>query len=330
MHRNNSERGQILPLALVGMISILGMIVFLLNAGNLMIARERARMHTDVATLSGATVYARCLNFDAALKKADEFLGTIAKVTYVVYGIGFLVEEVQEVVHEIKEGFEEAAPYITLGCTELNAIQNGLIAAPLWNVKDIYDPSQVSQGIAPDLKFGTNDEANSNNSDQSSSEDRYSYRKKSSGEEVEVSSEQVADDEDGGAKGRSRDQKSGRFVKKEKGKEAEAKGEHSITLITFSFGGEYENNLKPMKELPIMYSVARARISGGDFDFSSPTSLQWDAYLAPVTPKDYSMSLNISEMPMTGWASIDKPLKKVNALIRQARQWANRVPAILH
>lgn len=322
-----------MPLALLGMVAILGITFFVLNAGRLIVQRERTRMLTDITVMSGATVYARCLNFDAALKKIKDVTGFLNTVLGWFPAGGEALIAADNIVKEAKEGFEGSAPYLTAGCMEFVAFANGVPALPLWNVKDIFDPQAAAQGATPSLNF-KNNEGNSNNPNSSASSgensDHYSYRHHSSGEAVTVDSSQVKDDASGGAQGRSRDQDTGRFVKHDKAQTAKAEGEHSLTLITYDILESDDAGDAMLKKLPHFYGVARARISGGNFDFSSTKSLEWGCFLAPVTVKDESVELNLPEIPMSGFSSIDSFSKKANLVSREAEQWASRVPAILH
>src|SRR3954470_5130494 len=113
-----------MPLALVSMLALLGMLFFALNVGRLLVQRERTRMLTDVTVMSGATVYARCLNFDAALKKIDTITSDSDDLLgWFPFG-GEALVVADEIVTYTKKIFEGVSPYLTAGVTESIAIAN--------------------------------------------------------------------------------------------------------------------------------------------------------------------------------------------------------------
>ena len=314
-------------MALAGVIAFVMLLFFLFNLGRLMVERERTRMRTDVTVMSGAVIYARCLNLYNFLKKADTASDTLSNLPWA----GWVFSIINKFVAAAKKGIKNFGPYGTLAATELVAYNNQLVAVPYWNVKDFFDVSKLGKGLKPDLNFDNNEQQSQSSGSGDSgggSEDRYSYRRQSSGETVELEKGQVGEDKQGGAKGRSRDKKTGKFVKKEKG---QADGEHSLTIVTMNLARDKESGVGGWKELPYFYSIARARVSGGNFDLISTDSMKWGCFLAPVRVKESpAASLNISEIPTTGLASVDTIIIKANLAIAEARQWINRVPAILH
>jgi hypothetical protein len=303
---NERERGQVLPLALVGLVAFVIMLFFMLNVGRLMIQRERARMRTDVTVMSGAVIYARCLNLYVAVKKADT--GLLIAQLFPLATIEASI--LKQVVNAIKEGMVDFGPYCVLVATEFLAFNNGLAAIPFWNVKDLLDGTSSLQGIVPSFNVSKDEQKSAGppETGNGNSVERYSYHKRSDGSEVEVEGSGVSQDSSGGAQGRSREKGSGKFVKREEGK---AEGEHSLTLITTDSFRDKEDDVPGFRRLPTFYSVARARISGGNFDFLSMDSWKWGCFLAPVTVK---------EAPFSGVFPKDS----------DANAWTSRIPAILH
>jgi hypothetical protein len=317
------------------MIGILTLLMFLFNVGRLLAQRERTRMQTDVSAMSGAVIYARCLNFYSLVKKVDQ--GSEAAsllVGWFPWG-GEFVDAFYEIVDEIKSEFQEFSPYLVLGCTEWTSIQNGLLAVPYWNVKDFFDPDANVQGFTPSLNFDTDEDSSSTDSGSSvgnagSSSDHYSYHQKSDGDLIQVDNSQVSQDQNGGATGSYRDSQTGRFVHRDQGSGGQAEGEHSITLLTYDLLRPTEKLSAGMKDLPHFISISKARVAGGNFDFSSSSSLQWGAFLAPVTVKDPSQDLPDLQIPSTGIGAIDSLTQEANNALQTLRQWLARVPIILH
>lgn len=316
-----------LPIALAGVVAVIMLIFFTVNTGRLMIERERTRMRTDVTALSGAVVYARCLNLYVLTKKSE----TISDLASVLPYVGEVFAVISEFIGALKKGIKGFGPYATLGATELVAYNNGLAAVPYWNVKDFYDISALGKGISPNLNFDNNENSNASGAGGSggdSSQRRYSYKKKSNGEVVDVEEGRVKDDTQGKARGRSRDKITGKFVKKEKGR---SEGEHSLTLLSSDWFRPSEEARAGLKELPHFYSISRARVAGGNFDFLSTSSMNWGCFLAPVTVKESPAgAIDISEIPETGISSADAVIAKANLAIAEIKSWIDRVPAILH
>lgn len=305
-----AQSGQVLPLALVGLVAFVIMLLFMLNLGRLMIQRERTRLRTDVTVMSGAVIYARCLNLYVAAKKID----TIAAVGQVIPWTAAEAAFIKAIVNAIKEGMVEFGPYATLAATEMIAFNNGLAAVPYWNVKDLFGGAGLATGLIPSFNVSTAEKKSSDppaDTGQENSVQRYSYRKHADGSEVEVADSGVGQDSAGGAQGRSREKSSGKFVKREEGK---AEGEHSLTLLTVDLFRDSEEALPGFRKLPTFYSVARARVSGGNFDFWSLDSWKWGCFLAPVTVK---------EAPFSG-------LSGLFSQDNDAKAWMARLPAILH
>jgi hypothetical protein len=308
-------------MALVGMAAILTLTLLMINVGRLLIERERTRMRTDVSVMSGATIYARCLNIYALLKKIDktakETSDTLGKVPY----IGPVVTAAYEAIHAAKITFQESSPYLALGGIELMAEKNGLIAVPYWNVKDFFDMGSNLQGMIPSLNFDV-DEKNSKNAqiNSGSDTDAYSYRQRSNNQKIGVETDRVRQDSFGGASGNYRDKKTGRFVHRDQDQSAESEGEHSLTLLTYS-----ATKTPGFKSLPGLISLARARIAGGDFDTDSSNSLKWGCFLAPVTVKNQKDFIPKAETSVTGIASIGP-----DELLASIQQWIHRIPAVLH
>jgi hypothetical protein len=242
----NDERGQVLPLALLTLFAVAAAAALLFNSARLLIARDRVHVRTDVVAMSAATAYARALNFDAAVRKLESTLQAASLLPYA----GEAAAALYEYVSEARKAYEEAAPGLLLADLEYLAFQNGLGAVPRWN----------GSSLKPDLKFGKNDQ-----------EERYSYKKQGSGETVAVGKEDVSQD----SQGRHHESSSGKYLKKE------SQEEHSISIATFEIAGHAQAN-GWIWELPHSHSLSKAKVQGGNFDFFSTSSLDWECALVPA------------------------------------------------
>jgi hypothetical protein len=127
------QSGQILPLALAAFVAGALLFFFVVRAGGLLVQRERARMRTDVTAYSIGVDYARALNVLAATEK----MVSVGHLATLIPGIGVSARATVEFLQKVQKVFVDFGPWMNEASAAYLGLQNGLVAAPLWNTRDL-------------------------------------------------------------------------------------------------------------------------------------------------------------------------------------------------
>lgn len=139
------QRGQVLPLALMMLVALMGLASLLLNTGRLLVKRERARVAADLTAYSGGVDYARGLNLLGSLNKIQAIVDIV--VTYYTAGEGLydcnaLFVKFSDPVAGTGSYEKSYAgnsynmglmPVMAVASTIAMGSANGVVAIPFWN-----------------------------------------------------------------------------------------------------------------------------------------------------------------------------------------------------
>jgi hypothetical protein len=120
-------------MALAAFIAGTLLFLFLVRAGGLLVQRERARMRTDVTAYSIGVDYARALNVLAMTEKMVS-AGHVA--TFIPF-VGASARAMVEFLQKVQRAFLDYGPWLNEASAAHLGLQNGLVAAPLWNTRDL-------------------------------------------------------------------------------------------------------------------------------------------------------------------------------------------------
>jgi hypothetical protein len=129
----SNERGQVLPLSLAAFIAGSLLFLFLVRAGGLLVQRERARMRTDVTAYSIGTDYARALN---VLAMTEKMVSTGHVASFIPF-VGASARAMVQFLQKVQKGFLNFGPWLGEASAAYLGAQNGLVAMPLWNTRDL-------------------------------------------------------------------------------------------------------------------------------------------------------------------------------------------------
>lgn len=118
-----------LPLGLLGLLTLVLLLAFTLRLSTRLIQRERSRMLTDVTAYSGGVQYARSMNLLAASEQASA-ISWIA--TFLTGGSSY---GATQRILAIQRYFLKAGPWLVEASTVGLGAANGILAVPAWNKK---------------------------------------------------------------------------------------------------------------------------------------------------------------------------------------------------
>jgi hypothetical protein len=118
--------------------------LFLVRAGGLLVQRERASMRTDLTAYSIGVDYARALN---VLTLSEKIVST-GEVASFLPVVGGSAQVLVRFLQKVQKYFLEFGPWMNEASAAYMGLQNGLIAVPLWNTRDLIQDLGV-ESILP-------------------------------------------------------------------------------------------------------------------------------------------------------------------------------------
>ncbi|MES2201923.1 MAG: pilus assembly protein TadG-related protein [candidate division FCPU426 bacterium] len=276
MDHVNNQSGQILPVSLIGMITVLIALMFMINVGRLVLERERVSERADVTAFSGAVDYSRALNLLAMIKKAEAAATAASAVAG--SGASFLAW-----LKQADRILSEKGPWMVEASTIHIGFQNGLQVTPLWNVTDIFRARALKEGLRPDFNIPDWDGRTAA---------EYSYKKAGTDERVIVDGSEIEKIEVRGRNGvityRYRLKGKKTFVKKDNA--GEERSRHSLSIVAVGLLNQAPPTQSWVKPLPKVAAVSRVAVEGGNFRIFSLKSAHWEPFFrsagdpAPAKP----------------------------------------------
>lgn len=326
-----AERGQALPMVLVAGVFLTGFILMAFSLGRALLERERVRGRVDATAISAAVDYARCLNILTVTEKSQSFAWLGDAALLIESGGGYLAniitgKSLAGAVAKIQDALLDVGPWVLEAGAVNLARENGLVAAPLWNLEN-GEATIDGRRALPDFNITRREPVkgfqDSSGSDaplpRPNEESAYNRNQRNPRRRVGVEArdvEEVRFKRNGRWVTAYRQKRDKKFVAKSAVKKSGVPtdlvdaGEHSLIFIAWSESKGSESSL--LYPVPAMFGAAKVRIAGGDMDMFSFNSSEYGPYFVPVFAGTAGAKIPSLRIPATHIAWVDEAAARIN------------------